>query len=299
MKIARKLGRDAGWLLLQAVYRSTRGVSIRQIERRARALAAVGWRAAPSRRRLMLSNLALVRPDLSPPEREAVARETTRNIFRGLLELFYLCWHPDELSGFVTLQATAAAKAALRENRGIIVATGHFGLFPLLILSPLWGDRPCAAALKAPHDPRVAQFLTDLRNRFDVASIHHRPAYAAAHKIAALLQRQGVVLFAFDLYPGKEESVPVRFFDRSTLMFSAPVRFAARTGAALTPGYVLRRPDRPGYEARLCDPIETPPEAGRRHSPATIRLVQRLADWMAERIRERPDHWWSIHRRWR
>ena len=295
----KKLGQDLGWWALRAIYQSTRRASLEQLRRRAERLGGLAYRWVGSRRRLMQANLRLILPEASAEQIDRIARQTVQNIFQGLLDLFYLCWHLEEAPKLVELHVSPRAEEAIRSERGIVAATGHLGLFPLVIFPHNWQGRPCAAMVKDPHDVRVARFLSELRAQAGVGSINHQPPTTAARKTVGLLQRRGVVLFAFDLYPGKAESVEVNFLGRRTRMFSAPVRFAARVGAVIVPSYVIKRSEGIGYEVHLEDPIHVPAVAGRRESPVTVELVQQLADWIAEKIRAYPDQWWSIHRRWR
>jgi len=287
-----------GWWALQRIYQFTEKKSYRQLQRLADRLGAIAYRLDRSRQRLMKKNLRVILPDASEKEIDQIARRAAQNIFRGLLDLFYFSWHPEKVNSFVQIHVTPAARKAIQSDPGIIAATGHLGLFPLVISPQNWNGRPCGVLVKDPHDKRVADFFTALRTKFDIISINHKPPTTAARKTVGLLRKRGTVLLAFDLYPGEAESVEVNFFGRPTRMFSAPARFAARVGGTIVPSYVIRRQEG-GYEVHLEDPIPVPPAAAHREEAVTVELIQQLADWIAEKIRSYPDQWWSIHRRWR
>lgn len=298
-QLIKKLGQDIGWLALNYVFHSTKNCPLDRLHRNSAWLATMAYRLVRSRRNLMLTNLRLILPHLSEAQIERIARQTVQNIFRGLVDLFYLCWHVDQLPNLVKLECTKGALQAIQSDQGIIAATGHLGLFPLIIFPHHWQGRPCAVMVKDPHDKRVAQFFTNLRAKLNIQSINHQPPIQAARRATQLLQCRGVVLFAFDLHPGDTESVEVEFLGRRTKMFSAPVRFAAREGALIVPSLVRLNQDGQGYIVRLEDPIEVPPQASHRDSSVTVELVQRLANWLAMLIVQYPEQWWSIHRRWR
>jgi KDO2-lipid IV(A) lauroyltransferase len=67
----------------------------------------------------------------------------------------------------------------------------------------------------------------------------------------------------------------------------------------IIPAHALREPDGERYRATYYPPIEVPKEASDEDSPVTEEILQNLADWLSGVIREHPEQYWWIHRRWR
>ena len=113
-----------------------------------------------------------------------------------------------------------------------------------------------------------------------------------------MLRSGGVVNFTFDMRPG-DGSLEVEFLGRKTPMYSAMVRLAATTGVPIVPAHALRESDGERYRVTYFPPIEVPEEASDETSPATRLVLQEVTDWLSISIRNHPEQYWWIHRRWR
>lgn len=296
-QLLKKLGQTLGWYVLLGLFYVSRNQHLSFLRICAKWLGSIAYSLVRSRRKLIHTNLLLINPQIKKEAIYRIGKQTVFNILEGMFDLFYLCWHPNEFYKIVTVHYSPAVEELIKSDSGIIVTTGHISLFPLLIFPHIWHGRPCAVMVKEPHDNRVAKFFTSLRTKLGIHTISHFPPIIAARKAIDLLNKQGVILFAIDLYPGRAESVEVTFLGQRTLMFSAPVRFAARANVPIVLGYVQRHTS--NYSIYLEGPLKVPHQAADRDHPTTIEFVQQLADWLSSKIQSRPEQWWSIHRRWK
>jgi KDO2-lipid IV(A) lauroyltransferase len=95
-----------------------------------------------------------------------------------------------------------------------------------------------------------------------------------------------------------EDAVFVDFFGTKAATTPIASWFAWKTGAALVPAFSFPLPDG-RYRAVYEEPIDAAPYRDLPRDEAILALTQKLADIQERYIRERPDCWLWMHRRWR
>jgi|GEM_PF-6237767 len=89
-----------------------------------------------------------------------------------------------------------------------------------------------------------------------------------------------------DLSPDGRRTM-VDFFDSKVNFPTGPVTIARSTGAPIIPSYILRQGD--GFEIRVGEPIEV--DKTRPAEEVDQEVMQRVADFFATGIREKPEQW--------
>lgn len=297
--LGKSIGRDAGWWVLSSVLSSLKGnTPLEKQRRRADRIASVGLRLFKSRREVMASNLRAVFPDWDDERRETVAREAVNNISRGFIDLFYYVHHLDALPSQVVLEDNGVLDELLNSGRGCIVATGHIGLFPVLGIPMVARGLQYAPVARDPHDERLKQVFDESRTMLGYTNIPDRPATTVLKTSLKLLRDGGVVNITFDMRPA-DGAIDVDFLGRKTPMYSAVVRLAAATNLPIVPAHALWDAEGERYRVTYFPPIEVRNEASDDESSATKEILQELADWLSGVIRQHPEQYWWIHRRWR
>ena len=142
-------------------------------------------------------------------------------------------------------------------------------------------------------NPRLDEFFTRLRQRGGNRVIRKRDAVQA---ILQALRRGEMVGILIDQHISEREGVVVPFFGQPASTASAPALIAMRSGAAVFPAGTLRE-GRGRYRVRVGEEIYV-----RRSGDFKADLVENTARFTAAieaLIRERPDHWFWVHRRWK
>lgn len=176
---------------------------------------------------------------------------------------------------------------ALAARGGVVLVSAHFGFFT--ILGPVLRQLrvPATVILKRQRNDRLFRwFQACIRDWFGVESIVKSDALL---KVPDLLRSGRVVLFFADQHPILG-GLPVVFFSRPVEAATGPALFARRYRAALLVVTAAVLPDE-SHEVRFEEPVST---AG------TLAAVsQRWLDLLETRIREHPEQWMWMHRRWR
>ena len=300
-KLLKSTGKDMGWLVLSRVLASLKkNNNIRVSHRRSKLIANAIFFFAKSRRKLLLSNLAIAFPGWSDAQINVTARKVVRNICRGFVDSFYYSYHPHMFSSNVILEKNGVLEDVLSRKSGFIVVTGHVGVFPFLGRPIVDRGVPFGPIVRDAHDMRVKYALDDARERIGYTLMPDRPAMTVLKRSVKVLRKGGGVMIAFDMHPGAGRGgIEVEFLGRKTPMFSYVVRLAARMRVPIVPGHVLPEPDDMRHRVTYYPPIDVPEDAADQNSPAAKEILQGLADWLSGIIRNHPEQYWWIHRRWR
>ncbi|HLV22517.1 MAG TPA: lysophospholipid acyltransferase family protein [Polyangiaceae bacterium] len=225
---------------------------------------------------------------------ERIADGMYRSLGRGVAELLELLLRPKRsLGAEVDLSAASACVDALRRSgRGIVVATAHTGNWDLVA---------CAAAERVPLTvitkhlsqrtlDRIWQGLRRGRGVRLLAAGH------AATGATAALRRGELVAMLIDQAPERVRGTTIAsFFGRPVRVDLSPALLAARARVPLITAFGRRRGD--GRHELVVGQVFQPPEQDTR---AWAERTMQLATAELERfVRQRPEQWLWLHRRWK
>jgi len=244
------------------------------------------------RRRVGEENLARAFPERSASERARILREHYRELGRVAAEyprLAELARAPD---GRVVAEVRGGEhlERALEGGRGAILLSGHFGNFELLG-ARLARMNPVDFVVRAMANPGVEALLARQRAAAGVGLI---PVERGARRALEALRANRWVALLMDQDAGRD-GVFVPFLGRPASTVAGPARLALATRAPIVAGFVHRLAD-----GRHVLEIDPPPELEDARAPGAVeRLTACLAGRLERRVRERPEHWLWLHRRWK
>jgi KDO2-lipid IV(A) lauroyltransferase len=179
-------------------------------------------------------------------------------------------------------------------GKGVMLLTAHFGPWELLPIVASLRYEPICVVARPLDNPRLDDLLTTLRERGGNQVIRKREAVQA---ILQVLRRGETVGILIDQHISEREGVVVPFFGRPASTASAPALLALRSGAAVLPAGIRRESGRGRYRITLGPEVPI-----RRSKDLKADLVENTARFnqaIEALIRERPDHWFWVHRRWK
>ncbi|MFT3763999.1 MAG: hypothetical protein QM820_00505 [Minicystis sp.] len=235
-----------------------------------------------------------------------IARRMYASLGTGLCELLWLAGRPPEaLAGRfeMTARCAEALRDAASRGRGVVVATAHTGN---------WDLSACAAArwlMEDPAAPPRRAALTVVTKRLSWRALDRYwqrlraergvalvPADGAATAVREALAAGGVVALLVDQAPERASGVAtLPFLGRPAKHDLAPALLAARAKAPILVLLGHRRDDG-GHVLDLADAI--PPEDLRGRG-AIEAATARIAAAVERFVRERPEQWLWLHRRWK
>jgi Kdo2-lipid IVA lauroyltransferase/acyltransferase len=187
--------------------------------------------------------------------------------------------HYDGLENFTAAQA---------KGRGVLVATAHLGNWELSAFTHAIMTAPMHIVVRPLDNARLDRFVEQRRAMSGNPIIRKKEA---ARGILNALKAGDAVGILIDQNASREEGIFIDFFGRKASANAVFVKFAHRTGAAVVPGFALWNETEQRYVLRFLPEI---PMSG-----DVLEDTQRVHSVLEQVIREYPDQWLWIHRRWK
>ncbi len=248
------------------------------------------------RRRVVLDNLRLAFPEKSERERRAIARATYRNLGR-LAPEFLLAprMSRDELEGVFSYEGWERFESALRRGKGVIACTAHFGNFEMLAAVHNLRGIPITMISRRMGRSRVNDLWRRARTRAGIEDLVVRKGETLGAARRALA-RGRVLGYVIDQNQPLRRAVFPTFFGVPAATAPTPAILALRTGAPVL--FTVSLPLGDGRHRVLVEgPLEVPDTGDRRRD--VLAFLQDLNDRLERRVREHPEHWYWLHRRWK
>lgn len=245
------------------------------------------------RREIVRENLMHAFPHLNPSERDAIAAGAFRSVAISFLELLRVSHMTEEdLRSMIRLEGEELLRRKLLQGKGAVLLTAHLGNWEFITLGLMVRAGIPIDALYKPQsnvwiDRRIVQRRTKFGNRLV-------PMGMSVREILGILQSGRSVLIAADQSAPKE-SIRMKFFGREVPVFQGPAVFSLKTGAPLIASFALRQPD--GSYVLTCSEI---PSDDLTYNEESIReLTRRHVEETERVIRQHPEQWMWMHRRWK
>jgi KDO2-lipid IV(A) lauroyltransferase len=242
--------------------------------------------AIPRLRRTAYQNLEFAFPS-------ADKRAVTDGVFRSIGRLLVAVARfpqirKDNVHEWIRYEGFEHYREAKRRGRGVLFATAHLGNWELSAYAHALMTEPMHVVVRPLDNPRVDALIESRRTMAGNRIIDKKDA---ARRIVRALRMNEPVGILIDQNVGLDEGVFVDFFGIPASAGTAFARLANRTGAAVIPGFALWSDAEQRYVLRF-DPII---EMTGDDAADTVRIHERLE----AAIREYPDQWLWVHRRWK
>ncbi|MCP3982983.1 MAG: lysophospholipid acyltransferase family protein [bacterium] len=243
-------------------------------------------------------NLRIAFPEWSDEKRRDVMVRSCANLGRGLAEFARIgSWTPEELQERVAVEGFEYLKEAIETspNGGVLAVTAHFGSWEILAAAMVARGVSAALVHRPRENPLFDAMLGNLRGASGAELLARGNA---ARGVLEGLKKGRAIAMPYDQNCRRREGVFIPFFGRLACTRDGPPRIAMRTGVPVIPVLLFRQPDGIHHVARFGPPIELVPE-GDDKADAVRENALRMTRPIEDAIREAPDQWIWIHRRWR
>lgn len=249
------------------------------------------------RTKLARKNLTLAFPEKSAEEIEEILKEMWANLGRVAAEYVYLdkifsINEDDPASGRVEITGEENFAAIQNHDGPVICFTGHTGNWELLPIASAAYDLNIIALFRPPNNRYIADRVLSART---TAMGHLVPSkVGASWALANELERGETVGVLVDQFFWK--GTEIEFFGRKTLANPLLAKLTRQYDCPVFPARCIRL-----SEGRFR--IEIEPEVKRRYNEDgrldTDRLTQDVNARVEAWVREYPEQWLWLHKRWR
>jgi Kdo2-lipid IVA lauroyltransferase/acyltransferase len=240
------------------------------------------------RKAVTRDNLALAFPTLPKHAVRDLSAQVYRHMGRVATSIVSLPQLSRAAEGkWIFIEGWDALDAALREGKGVIVASGHLGNWEIMGSMVARCGYPVTFVVAAQSNERVEDWLDNWRNRAGIETIKRRDAVRG---VLMALKQNRIVAMLID-QDAHEDGAFVPFFGRLASAPRGPAVFHLRTGAPVIFASSIHLPG-DKYKIRL---VRVIPEPNEDADALTARMTKMLED----AIRETPEQWLWMHRRWK
>jgi KDO2-lipid IV(A) lauroyltransferase len=241
-----------------------------------------------------LANLQRALPSLERDEAKRVLKGVYRHFAESILDGVNFARFAGRRGSDELLEAVGFEKLqTVPRDAGVIFVSGHFGHWELLGTAlPLLGY-PLWTVARPLRNPLVYRHVRRLR---EATGQHLLPKRGALRRIIRLLRRGENVGFLID-QDVRQDGIFVDFFGKPASTTPIPAKLAIRTGAPLAFVYAHRVAGKNRFRLVLKD-VFLP----RQTDPAEVEvpgLTQEITSELEETIRQAPEEWLWLHRRWK
>ncbi len=262
--LGRQLGRTAF-----SLFRDRRGIALRNLR------AAFGY-------------------EKSEEEIQQIAQQTFVNLGMTAVEFFRIPkMDAEDVKQKITVEGLENAEKVLdNEKKGALLVLSHFGNWELMGVIPRIINHPISVIAKPVKDSRIDRWVTHIREGAGLTVIQ---AEKAGRRIIGALRENGIVGILIDQRAKRSECIWVDFFGKKAPTTPAVAVLAARTGVPVIPVFMVRIGNR-RHRLVIKDPLRLVKTGDpKKDAETNTELMNRSLESM---IRQYPDHWFWVHRRW-
>jgi KDO2-lipid IV(A) lauroyltransferase len=195
---------------------------------------------------------------------------------------------PKSIDQWIRCEGLENFTSAAARKRGVLIATGHLGNWELSAFAHAWMTGPIHIVVRPLDNPKIDALVARRRAMSGNSIISKREA---ARGILRALERSEAVGILVDQNTSPEEGVFIDLFGLKACAGTAFVKLAHRTGAAVVPGFAIWEEKERRYVLRFYPEIQMTGDV--------FTDTQRIHGFLESVIREYPDQWLWIHRRWK
>ena len=278
------------YLAVAAMVATLRFTPRSMAERLGRGYAGLLDRLSPRLRRAALRNLELALPELSAPERNRIADGVFRSVARLLVGASRLpSIHRGNVREWIEYDGFEHFEEAKRRGRGVLIASGHLGNWELSgVGHALLCGETMSVVVRPLDNPLIDRLVQDRR---EIAGNRMIGKKEFVRSMLAALRSNGVVGIFVDQNSQFDQGVFVDFFGLPARSNTTFAKLAAHTGATVIPGFALWIEAERRYRLKFYPPLDLTGDV--------TEDTQRVQSAVERAVREYPDQWLWIHRRWK
>lgn len=246
-------------------------------------------KSVPKLRRVAHANLSFAYPEKNEQQRDDLIDGVFQTVARVLTSISrFPTVNKINVRDFIHYEGLENYHAAKAKGRGILVATAHLGNWEFSAFTHAYMTEAMNVMVRPLDNPLLDRWVEKRRQSSGNTVIGKRDA---ARSVLRALKNNEAVGILIDQNSASAEGVFVNFFGKQACANSAFVKLAMRSGAAVIPGFALWSKEQQTYVLRFYPEI---PLSG--DVTADTASIHALFEQV---IREYPDQWMWIHRRWK
>jgi KDO2-lipid IV(A) lauroyltransferase len=243
----------------------------------------------PRLRQTAYRNLSFAWPDKDAAWRSSTVDGVYRSIGRLLVALArFPRIHKDNVAEWIRYEGFEHYERAKEQGKGVLFATAHLGNWELSAFAHALLTEKMSIVVR-PLDNPLVDGLVETRRALSGNTLLSKRDFARS--ILHALRDNGPVGILVDQNSAGDNSAFVPFFGKSACTNLTFAKLAERSGAAVIPGFAVWSDNERRYVLKFYPPLAMTGDA--------VEDTARIQAAVESAIRECPDQWLWIHRRWK
>lgn len=254
------------------------------------------FHALKRRQQVAIDNIQLAFPEVSDRRARQIARNSAQNFGMTFCEFLHLnVATPQSIRDYVSVEHEEYLHQGFEHGKGVILLTGHFGNWEAL------GARAAqlfniAAIARPTSNSGVQDHLNRIRKNINLGLIY--PSEGARPSLRFLRKNNALAILP-DQYAG-DKGLMLPMFGHRTSVWPSVTHLAMVSGATIVPAWGVRQ--RPWMSngklvAKLSPGYQVAP--GDDKDQAVLDGTKRMVNEIETIVRQYPEQWMWLHRRWR
>ncbi len=236
-------------------------------------------------------NLRLAFPDMDRAERERLLTTQWENTGRVFAE-FPIMDRLTPASGRVEMVNPERLDEIRESGVPVVFVSGHFANWEIMPAAIVHYRVPCQMTYRAANNPYVDKRIKESRARYGVKLFAPKGGDGARDLLIGMERGESVALMNDQKF---NQGVAVPFFGHDAMTAPGPSRLALRFGTVLQP-MTVQRLKGARFRVVVNDPIPLTKTGDRAHD--IEQGVRAITNLIEQRIRQHPDDWFWVHKRW-
>lgn len=249
------------------------------------AVAGFVYKFIPVRKRVALNNIQTAFPN----QDNEWAKEILKNSYRITIKNFieFLSIPVSVKTSNFKIKNVEVLKDALDQKRGVILVTGHYGLWEK------WGawlgmnGYQLSGIIQKQSNKGSDLFFREIRESYGMSQIYKR---SPLNEVYSLLKKNKILILASD-QDAKHKGVIVNFFGKKTSVPKGAAIFHLKTKAALV--FSVATLDSNGDMTIIFESLDI------EKKPTIQSITQTYTKMLEKMISKNPDHYFWFHNKWK
>jgi KDO2-lipid IV(A) lauroyltransferase len=257
-------------------------------------IAALFYYIIPIRKKTVLENLHNAFPDYDENKVKNIAFGSYKSFAIALVEILYMpAMSKEDIKKQVDCSNPDLIRIKYEENNGVILLSAHFGNWEYIATSiAAQLNISLSVIIKQQRNPYVTNWMNKARTKWNNEIV---PLGISIKQSYQRLKDKKIVAMVAD-QRGPEESIKINFFGRDISVHTGPAVLSLKTGAPVLYGISVRQDDY-SYKSVMTEiSKENLPES---KEEKIKELSQRHMAYLEGYIREYPEQWLWMHKRWK
>lgn len=269
-------------------------LGIKRARHAAHFLAVLFYYIIPIRKKTVISNLKLAFPEFSEEKINKIAYRAYHSFAITIIEIMCMPYlSRDKLQSMVNCPKLDLVRQKYEENRGVIMLTAHFGNWELGASSiGAQLNLPIYVAAKPQRNNFVSEWLNMMREKFGNKVVMLGMSF---RNIFRELKNHHIIGLVGD-QRGEPDGPRVKFMGIDSTIYPGSAVLALRTNAPVIVSIVARQPD---YSYTTFIEVINVEELEGSEDEKILEINQRYSSILESYIRQYPEQWLWMHKRWK